>query len=204
MTKRSLGPDAAPRARKRSSPAFFETPARFRAWLAKNHASANELVVGFYKVASGKRSITWPQSVDEALCFGWIDGIRKGIDENSYQIRFSPRRTTSVWSAVNVAKMKGLIAAGKVSAAGLAAYQARSDKKTGIYSFEQQQPLKLQAAETRKIRTNAKAWRYFEALPPGYRRAITYWVVSAKQPATRARRLAALIDACAEGRRLLK
>jgi uncharacterized protein YdeI (YjbR/CyaY-like superfamily) len=168
----------------------------------KHHARATELVVGFRKVGTRLPSMTWSESVDEALCFGWIDGVRKRIDDSSYQIRFTPRRASSIWSAINVAKIAKLKAQGRMHPAGLASYAARSEKKTGIYSFEQEGPVALTPAQTREFKKHKAAWRYFEDAPPGYRKQITYWVVSAKQPATQARRLSQLIQACAEERRL--
>lgn len=160
--------------------------------------------MGFRKVGSGLPSMTWPESVDEALCFGWIDGVRKRIDDTSYLIRFTPRRPASIWSAVNLAKVQQLTEQGRMRPAGIAAHETRSSKKTGVYSFEQQQPVVLAQAELREFKKNKGAWKYFETAAPSYKKVITYWVVSAKQPATRTRRLAQLIEACAESRRLLK
>lgn len=187
-----------------SSPIFFDTPADFRVWLERNHERATELIVGFRKVGTGLPSMTWPESVDEALCFGWIDGVRKRIDDSSYTIRFTPRRRSSNWSAVNLAKMNDLIAQGRVHQAGLAAYEARTAKKTGLYSFEQERPVELSAAEAHRFKKNEVAWSFFQSAAPSYRKVITYWVVSAKRPETRTRRLEDLMQACAEGRRLLK
>lgn len=186
------------------SPTYFESAEHFREWLEENHRKATELMVGFRKVGSGLPSMTWPESVDEALCFGWIDGVRKRIDDSSYVIRFTPRRKGSIWSSVNLAKVQELTALGRIRPAGIAAHESRSSKKTGVYSFEQERPVVLAPAEVRDFRKNRGAWKYFETAAPSYRKVITYWVVSAKQPATRARRLAQLIEACAEGRRLLK
>jgi uncharacterized protein YdeI (YjbR/CyaY-like superfamily) len=186
------------------SPTFFETAEHFRAWLERHHSTATELIVGFRKVDSGLPSMTWPESVDEALCFGWIDGVRKRIDDVSYLIRFTPRRAESIWSLVNLAKVQKLTEQGRMRPVGIAAYEARSSKKTGVYSFEQQQAVVLSPAEVREFKENNGAWKYFEAAAPSYKKVITYWVVSAKQPTTRARRLAQLIEACAESRRLLK
>lgn len=186
------------------SPTFFESARHFRAWLEVHHRTATELIVGFRKVGSGLPSMSWPESVDEALCFGWIDGLRKRIDESSYLIRFTPRRAGSIWSSVNLAKAQELGAQGRLRPAGIAAHEARSSQKTGVYSFEQQQPVVFAPAQVREFKKNKGAWKYFEAAPPSYKKVITYWVISAKQPATRARRLAQLIEACAESRRLLK
>jgi uncharacterized protein YdeI (YjbR/CyaY-like superfamily) len=194
---------AAPR-RRVVSPVFFESAQKFRAWLEQNHTTAVELIAGFHKVDSGRPSMTWPQAVDEALCFGWIDGVRRRIDETSYLIRFTPRRKGSIWSAVNVAKAESLIAEGRMRPIGMAAYAARSNKKTGVYSFEQERPVELAAAEVRAFKRSHVAWTYFQSTPPSYRKIITYWVVSAKHGVTRARRLAQLVQACSEQRRLLK
>jgi uncharacterized protein YdeI (YjbR/CyaY-like superfamily) len=185
-------------------PAFFENAAQFRKWLERNHARETELMVGFHKVGSGRPSMTWPESVDEALCFGWIDGVRRRLDDTAYCIRFTPRRHGSIWSAVNVAKVRRLTAAGRMQPPGLAAFERRSASKTGVYSFEQENKVELGPARRREFKKNKSAWAYFESAPPSYRRAITYWVISAKQPATRARRFAELVQACAEGRRLLR
>lgn len=184
-------------------PTFFDTSAAFRAWFELHHASAAELLVGFYKVDSGRPSMTWSESVDEALCFGWIDGVRRRLDDVAYTIRFTPRRKNSIWSLVNLGKVEVLIAQGRMRPAGMAAFEARSLERSGIYSFEQSTPLTFGEEQLDAFRKQAGAWRFFDALPPGYRRTITFWVLSAKQPATRARRLAQLIQACAEGRRLL-
>jgi uncharacterized protein YdeI (YjbR/CyaY-like superfamily) len=179
-------------------PVFFATPARFRAWLEKNHAKKAELIVGFYKRGIGKPSLTWPESVDEALCFGWIDGIRKSLGAEAYTIRFTPRRPTSIWSAVNVRRVKALVASGKMRPAGLAAYRKRTPERTGVYSFERRS--ELTPAQAKELRANAKAKAFFDARPPWYRRAAIHWVTSAKKEETRARRLAELIACSARGR----
>src|SRR6476620_9772053 len=181
---------------------FFKSPPDFRKWLADNHASQTELWVGFYKRAAGKASITWPQSVDEALCFGWIDGLRKSVDADSYMIRFTPRRKTSTWSKVNAKRMPELIAAGRVKPAGLAAWEARLAHKTGIYLFEQTGDTPFAAPFEKRFKANAKAWEFFAAQPPGYRKIATRYVMSAKQEATRERRLELLIKDSAAGRRI--
>ena len=183
-----------------AAPRFFKTPADFRKWLEKNHDKADELLVGFYKKGSGKPSIDWPQSVDEALCFGWIDGVRRSIDEESYSIRFTPRKKGSNWSAVNVRKMEQLLKDGKVAPAGLAAYEARDEKKTAIYSYENRNEAQLDAASERTFEANKAAWEFFQSRPPWYRRTATYWVISAKQEETRQRRLEQLIADSAAGR----
>ncbi len=183
---------------------FFETAPQFRAWLQRHHASATALMVGFRKVASGQPSMSWPASVDEALCFGWIDGVRKRLDDVSYVIRFTPRKAGSIWSLVNVNKVQALIAQGRMQPAGLAAFQARRADKTGVYAFERAQPAELSTAELQAFQRNRPAWQYFESAAPSYRRVITHWVVSAKRAETRERRLAQLVQACAEQRRILR
>ena len=161
---------------------------------------ATELVVGFHKRATGKPSMTWPESVDEALCFGWIDGVRRSVDGERYTIRFSPRRPRSIWSNKNVARMKQLIAARKVKPAGLAAYEARSKDRSGVYSFEQRKALALSPAQQRELAANRAAAAFFAAQPPWYQRACVHWIVSAKREETRASRLATLIADSAAGR----
>jgi len=182
-------------------PTFFPTPAAFRRWLEKNHEKATELLVGFYKRDSGKPSITWPESVDQALCFGWIDGVRRRIDDVSYSIRFTPRRRGSIWSAINIRRATALTEEGLMSPAGLRAFEARDEKKSAIYSYENR-PRTLPPEAEKAFRANKKAWEYFNAQPPWYRRVATHWVVSAKKEETRARRLATLIADSAAGRRI--
>jgi uncharacterized protein YdeI (YjbR/CyaY-like superfamily) len=178
---------------------FFETPAGFRQWLAENHSTAPELWVGYYKKGSGRPSITWPESVDEALCFGWIDGIRKSLDETSYTIRFTPRRPGSIWSAVNIRRAQELIDQGRMQPGGLKAYQARRENRSGIYSYEQRQD-QLPEVYAQELRKNDAAWKFFQAQPPWYRKAAGWWVVSAKKEETRLRRLGQLIEDSAAGR----
>ena len=180
---------------------FFSTPAELRKWFAKHHASAPELWVGFHKKGSGKPSITWPESVDEALCVGWIDGVRKSLVEESYVIRFTPRKTTSIWSVLNVSRVAVLTAEARMQPSGQAAFAARSQDKTGIYAFEQEKP-DLSAADIRVFKKNKAAWKFFEAQPPGYRRQMSWRVTSAKREETRAKRLLKLIEASATGVRL--
>jgi len=180
---------------------FFKTPADFRKWLAAHHHSETELWVSFYKRDSGKPSITWPQSVDEALCFGWIDGIRKNIDEVSYKIRFTPRKQRSTWSAVNIKRVGELTEQGLMQEAGLKAFAARQENRSGIYSYEQRSP-ELPAQYAKRLKKNAAAWKFFQTQPPSYRKAVNWWVVSAKQEETRLKRLDKLIDDSAEGRRI--
>jgi uncharacterized protein YdeI (YjbR/CyaY-like superfamily) len=180
---------------------FFETPAAFRAWLTEHHDRARELWVGFHKKGTGRPSITWPEAVDQALCFGWIDGVRKRIDDASYAIRFTPRQPGSIWSAVNVKRAGELAELGLMQPAGLAAFAARDEAKTNRYAYEQRAAALDEAAE-RQFRANAAAWAFFEAQPPSYRRAAIWWVVSAKKEETRRKRLAVLIEDSAQGRRL--
>lgn len=177
---------------------FFRTPAQFRAWLQQHHGSAGELLVGFYRSGSARPSLTWPESVAEALCFGWIDGVRRPLDEVSYSIRFTPRRPGSTWSAVNIRKVKALRAAGRVRAAGLKAFAARRMARSGQYSYEQR-PGELPEPYAGRLRRKAAAQRFFMARAPSYRRAATWWVISAKQEATRARRAALLVVLSARG-----
>ena len=184
-------------------PTFFATPADFRKWFEENHDTAAELLVGFYKKGSGKPSISWPESVDEALCFGWIDGVRRSVDAESYSIRFTPRRPRSIWSNVNTKRVAELIKQGRMHARGLEAFKARDPKRSGIYAFEQRQKdQELDPALEAKIRKNKKAWTFFQAQPPGYRRLMSVYVMSAKKEETRLRRLARLIDDSAAGRRV--
>ena len=183
-------------------PVFFESPAAWRRWLAANHAKADELWVGFHKRATGRPSLTWPESVDEALCFGWIDGVRKRIDAERYVIRFSARRSGSIWSAVNVERVAELTRRRRMRAAGLRAFKDRTEARTAIYSFEQRTDPKLPPALLKRFKANAGAWRFFAAQPPGYRRMMTWWVINAKKDETRLRRLAKLIDISASERRI--
>jgi len=178
----------------------FEGPVAFRRWLAKHHAKLDELWVGFHKKRTGTPSLTWPESVDEALCYGWIDGIRKRIDDDRYTIRFTPRRPGSIWSAVNRRRMRELIDEGRVSKAGLAAWERRREDDLR-YSYEQQGS-KLDPELEKRFRSDRKAWKYYAAQPPGYRRTSAWWVMSAKRQETRERRLAQLVACSAEGRRI--
>ena len=180
---------------------FFKTPSDFRKWLAANHASATELLVGFYKKDSGKPSINWPQSVDEALCFGWIDGIRRRIDDVSYSIRFTPRRPRSIWSAVNIKRANELIEQGLMQPAGLKAFEARKENRSGIYAYEQRSA-ELPDEYEKKLKLNSKAWKFFQAQPPGYRKLMHWRIVSAKKEETRLKRLQTLIDYCAREERM--
>lgn len=182
-------------------PTFFKTPDDFRKWLEKHHEKEDELWVGYYKVNSGKPSITWPQSVDQALCYGWIDGLRKSIDEVSYKIRFTPRRPNSIWSAVNVNKIKELKEQGLMKPAGLAAFAKLEEKKSAIYSFERK-TAKLPKEFQDKLKANKKAWDFFRSQAPSYRKAANHWIISAKQEATKLRRLDSLIADSENGKRV--
>jgi uncharacterized protein YdeI (YjbR/CyaY-like superfamily) len=173
-------------------PKFFSDQKEFRKWLEKNHKKETELIVGFWKVGSGKPSMTWSESVDQALCFGWIDGVRKSIDEDSYQIRFTPRKPSSIWSAVNIKKIAALKKQGLMHEAGLEAYSKRKDDKSAIYSFEKPAE-EFSPAFLKQFKANKKAWKYFEELAPGYRKTSVHWVMSAKQEATQLKRLTKLI-----------
>lgn len=181
---------------------FFPTPAALRAWLEQHHATQRELWIGYYKKGSGVPSITWPESVDEALCFGWIDGVRKTIDARSYRIRFTPRRSGSTWSAVNVRRVKELLAQGRMQPAGLSAFEQRAGDKTAIYAYEQRQGAELGAELEQIFRANQPAWAFFQSQPAGYRRTAIWWVISAKQEETRRRRFATLVEDSAQGRRI--
>ena len=181
-------------------PTFFATPVRFRAWLEKHHARKAELLVGFYKRDSGRPSITWPESVDEALCFGWIDGVRRSLGEEAYTIRFTPRRPTSIWSAVNVARVAELQKRGRMAPAGLRAFAARTPERTRVYSFERNRAAKLAPADAARLRTNARAAAFFESQAPWYQRTAIYWVVSAKREETKQRRLDQLVADSAANR----
>jgi uncharacterized protein YdeI (YjbR/CyaY-like superfamily) len=181
-------------------PTFFAAPADFRAWLERHHDSVSELLVGFHKKGSGRPSITWPEAVDQALCFGWIDGVRRRIDDARYSIRFTPRARRSTWSAVNVKRMKELIDEDLVAPAGFAAFERRADDRTAIYSYEQRRNATLDPVEEQRLRADKRANAFFEAQPPSYRRAAIHWVTSAKKPETRERRLAQLIERSAAGR----
>lgn len=183
-------------------PIFFETPADFRAWLEEHHADRSELLVGFHKKGTGRPSLTWPESVDQALCFGWIDGVRRSLDEHSYTIRFTPRKARSTWSAINIRRAEELIEAGLMNPAGLAALERRSDDRSRIYAYEQRAQAKLDPAAEKEFRANRKAWAFFSEQAPWYRRNATYWVISAKKEETRRKRLRTLIEDSAAGRTL--
>jgi uncharacterized protein YdeI (YjbR/CyaY-like superfamily) len=181
-------------------PAFFATPSAMRAWFGTHHETARELWVGFYKKISGKPSISWPEAVDQALCFGWIDGIRKSIDSISYVIRFTPRKPRSTWSAVNSKRVAELTRRGLMQPSGLKAFRRRPPARSGISAYEQRHAARLETAQGRRFRANRKAWEYFQAQPPSYRKTAILWVVTAKQEETRVRRLATLIESSGRGR----
>ncbi|HZI06410.1 MAG TPA: YdeI/OmpD-associated family protein [Archangium sp.] len=181
-------------------PTYFATPADFRAWLEKHHADTPELLVGFYKKDSGKPSITWPESVDQALCFGWIDGVRRRVDDVSYTIRFTPRKARSIWSAVNIQRVKELEKQGLMQPAGRKAFQAREEAKSAVYAYEQKEDAKLTGPYEKRFKANTKAWAFFQAQAPWYQRAASWWVVSAKQEQTREKRLATLMEDSENGR----
>jgi len=182
-------------------PVFFHSPAEFRKWLKKNHRTARELLVGYYKKDSGKPSITWPESVAEALCFGWIDGIRRSRDAQSYTIRFTPRRPRSTWSDINIRLVSELEAAGKMTDAGRAAFARRVPEKSRTYTYEQRTPIRLAPALVRRFKKNNAAWKFFEARPPGYKKRAIAWVMSAKTEATRERRFVRLLESASAGKR---
>jgi uncharacterized protein YdeI (YjbR/CyaY-like superfamily) len=176
---------------------FFAKQHEFRKWLEKNYTKETELIVGFYKVGSGKENMTWPQSVDEALCFGWIDGIRKSIDEESYCIRFTPRKPGSNWSAVNIKKVEILTKNGLMKPAGLKIYNNRKEKKSELYSYENK-PEKLTAAYEKIFKADKKAWDFFSSQAPSYQKTIFFWILSAKQEKTRVTRLEKVINASSQ------
>ena len=185
-----------------TSPIYFPSAIAFREWLAANSTTATELLVGFYKVGTGRPSLTWSESVDEALCVGWIDGVRRRVDDEAYSIRFTPRKLDSIWSAVNVAKFEQLQAAGRMTAAGREAFSRRRPDKTAIYAHEQQEAAELSAKELTTFQQHPTAWMFFELTPPSYKKAVLHWLTSAKKAETRTARLAKLLAACGESQRL--
>ena len=174
-------------------PKFFSTQENFRKWLEENHLSSAEILVGFYKVGTKKLSMTWSESVNQALCFGWIDGIRKSIDEESYQIRFTPRKSTSIWSAVNIKKIEELTKKELIFPVGIAAFEKRQEHKSKIYAFETD-AMQLPEEFLKKFKSNQIAWEYFENLAPSYKKTSIHWVMNAKQEATQQKRLLQLIS----------
>ncbi len=179
----------------------FKTAAEFRAWLAKHHGSETELIVGYYKKETGKPSMTWPESVDEALCYGWIDGVRRSIDGESYCIRFTPRTAKSNWSAINIRRANELIEAKRMRAAGLKAFEARKEQRFGTYSYETRKE-QLDEPYQGLLKKNKQAWTFYQSCSPAYRRKVNWWVVSAKREETRLERLRKLVDLCAQGKSL--
>ena len=196
------GPEARPRnSMAATPPTFFADAAALREWFVQHSHSAPELIVGFVKTHTGRATLTWPQAVDEALCFGWIDAVRRRIDAEHYQIRFTRRRPNSHWSAVNIKRVPELAAAGKMTRAGLASFALRTEARSRTASYEQKEFPELSAAEMAGLKRNRAAWAFYQKLPPGYRRKVNWLIISAKRPATRTKRFQALITACAEGRR---
>jgi uncharacterized protein YdeI (YjbR/CyaY-like superfamily) len=182
-------------------PRFFTSAKQFRQWLERNHDTATKLLVGFHRKGSGKKSITYAEALDEALCFGWIDGVRKRLDETSYTIRFTPRKPRSIWSLVNVRHVERLQKEGRIHPAGLEAYARRDPKRTGIYAFENA-PLQLSSEYEKMFRQNKTAWKVFEQHPPSARKIVIYWIMSAKKEETQLRRLNKVIERCAQGRKV--
>ena len=180
---------------------FFDGPADFRRWLEKHHARRDELLVGFHKKDSGRGGLTYREALDEALCWGWIDGVRRRVDDDAYEIRFSPRKPKSKWSAVNVKRYRELDAEGRIAAPGREAFARFDPEAHPPYSFETR-PVELEPEYRTKFEAHADAWGFFQAQPPGYRRTANFYVMSAKRPETRERRLATLIDVSARGERL--
>lgn len=180
---------------------FFSSPVQLREWFELNHDSASELLIGFHKKSSGKKSITYPEALDEALCFGWIDGVRKRLNDSSYRQRFTPRKPKSIWSLINVRHVERLKKEGRMRPAGLEAFAQRDPKRTGVYSFETG-PHQLSPAHEKTFRQNKSAWKFFEAQPPYFKKVAVFWIMSAKREETQLRRLAQLIESSAKGVRL--
>ena len=180
---------------------YLTSPSQFRRWLDRYHDKESELWVGFHKKHSGKPSITYNEALDEALCFGWIDGVRKSVNETSYTIRFTPRKAKSIWSLVNIGHVERLKKLGRMKPSGQKAFAARDEKRSGVYSFENA-PRKLDAAYEKKFKANKKAWAFFQSQPPGYQRIASFWIMSAKQEETRLRRLDRLISDSEKGLRV--
>jgi uncharacterized protein YdeI (YjbR/CyaY-like superfamily) len=184
------------------NPIFFASPAEFRDWLEEHHATEREVFVGYHKKATGRPSLSWSEAVDEALCVGWIDGVVRRIDDTSHAQRFTPRKPSSNWSAVNIEKVAKLREEGRMRPAGEAAFSRRREDRSAVYAYEQRENPVLEPAQEARFRANEAAWEYFGSRSPSYRRVALYWVVSAKRPETRERRLATLIEDCAAGRQL--
>ena len=182
-------------------PTYFATQSDFRNWLAENHDRVSELIVGFYKVGSGKPSMTWSESVDQAICFGWIDGVRQSVDHESYFIRFTPRKPKSIWSGINIKKVEVLSSKGLMTPPGLAAFNISEKSKSKIYSYEKEETM-LSAGYEKLFSVNKKAWSFFQAMPKSYKKTAVHWVMSAKQEATREKRLNELITDSEAGRKI--
>lgn len=182
-------------------PVAFATPAALRAWLEKHHRTEAEIILRLYRTSAADRGVTYAQALDEALCFGWIDGVRKRYDDISYTQRFTPRRARSIWSRVNVAHVQRLIKEGRMTEAGLEAFEARSADRTGVYSFENV-PAELPDAYRERFQRKKRAWAFFEQQPPGYRKICRHWIMTAKREETRLRRLQTLMDCSARGERI--
>jgi uncharacterized protein YdeI (YjbR/CyaY-like superfamily) len=185
-----------------NSPHYFESAKAFQGWLDTHASTANELLVGYHKVATGRPCMSWSESVDEALCVGWIDGVRRRIDDSRYSIRFTPRKANSVWSAINISKFEQLRAQGRMTAAGEAAFARRSESKSRIYAHEQASVAKLLSDEIQAFKQQEFAWHFFDTSPPGYQKIMLHWITTAKRAETRVSRLTRLIEACALGKRL--
>jgi uncharacterized protein YdeI (YjbR/CyaY-like superfamily) len=183
-------------------PVYFESPAAMRDWLDANHSTAAELWVGYHKKATGRPSLSWSEAVDEALCYGWIDGVRYSVDPERFTQRFTPRRKGSTWSAVNIAKVRELTEQGRMRPAGIVAFEGRKDETTAVYSYENRHQAAFSAVDEARFRANPGAWKWFCRQPPSYRTMATWFVVSAKRAATRERRLEALIEDSANERRI--
>lgn len=184
------------------NPTFFPTQEQFRAWLEKHHQKETELLVGFYKVNSKKPSISWSESVDQALCFGWIDGVRRSIDDESYSIRFTPRKKSSIWSAINIKKIEDLTRAGLMKPEGEKAFALRSEERSGIYSHEKEASV-LEPDFEKQFKANKIAWEYFNTQAPSYKKVMIHWIMTAKQEKTRISRLEKTINISAEQKRML-
>ncbi len=180
---------------------FFETPSELRTWFSRNHVKSDELWVGYYKRSSGKKSLTWDQSVEEALCYGWIDGVRMSVDDESYTIRFTPRRPGSTWSQKNIRTAEKLIRSRRIRPAGLAAFQKRKESRSGIYAYEREKTIFNEDYE-RRLKENDKAWAFFNSQAPSYQRTVRYWIMDAKQEETRQKRLRELIADSSMGRKV--
>jgi uncharacterized protein YdeI (YjbR/CyaY-like superfamily) len=185
-----------------TKPRFFASGAAFREWLERHHANARELLLGFYKVKANKKGITYREALDEALAYGWIDGVRRGLDEDRYTIRFTPRTPRSIWSNVNIKRVGELKAAGRMHEAGLAAFAKRDEARSGIYAYERQIYLELDLVSMKTLKSDRAAYEFFERQAPGYRRLVAHWIGSAKRAETRERRLSKLIEYCREGRKI--